>query len=80
MLNLVAIILELNGRTCVPSINLIGILYSNYLNFVHLNYIILQQILEYTEKKKWVNLTRFMSLALIPKNSHIEESIWLIKP
>ena len=46
------IIRDLNGQTYFPSIILIvGILCSNYLNFVHLYFIILQPILEYTEKK-----------------------------
>ena len=33
-----------------------------------------------TEKIKWVNLTHSMSLALVPKNTHIEESIDSLTP
>ena len=34
----------------------------------------------YTLRKKWVNLTHLMSLALVPKNTHIDESTWLTNP
>jgi len=27
-------------------------------------------------EKKWVNLTHFITLTLVPKNTHIDESSW----
>ena len=31
-------------------------------------------------EQNWVNLTHLISLALVPKNTHIEESNWLTNP